>query len=68
MKRIGVRAHAGWKCVRVVQHMAEHLLAGDMLAPCYINDDTLLGSIWRTPSAPPLCATSWQARFLLLFI
>ena len=26
------------------------------LAPCYINDDTLLGSIWRTLSAPPLCA------------
>ena len=26
------------------------------LAPCYINDDTLLGSIWRTLIAPPLCA------------
>lgn len=26
------------------------------LAPCFINDDTLLGSIWRTLSAPPLCA------------
>lgn len=26
------------------------------LAPCYINDDTLLGSIWRTLTAPPLCA------------
>ncbi len=26
------------------------------LAPCYINDDTLMGSIWRTLSAPPLCA------------
>ena len=27
------------------------------LAPCYIDDDTLLGSIWRTLQAPPLCAT-----------
>jgi 1-acyl-sn-glycerol-3-phosphate acyltransferase len=27
------------------------------LAPCYINQDTLLGSIWRTLSAPALCAT-----------
>lgn len=26
------------------------------LAPCYINDDTLLGSIWRTLTSPPLCA------------
>lgn len=26
------------------------------LAPCYINDDTMIGSIWRTLSAPPLCA------------
>jgi 1-acyl-sn-glycerol-3-phosphate acyltransferase len=26
------------------------------LAPCYINDDTLMGSIWRTLRAPPLCA------------
>ena len=26
------------------------------LAPCYINDDTLLGSIWRTLTAAPLCA------------
>ena len=26
------------------------------LAPCYIDDDTLLGSIWRTLSAPALCA------------
>ena len=25
-------------------------------APSYINDDTLLGSIWRTLTAPPLCA------------
>lgn len=24
------------------------------LAPCYIDDDTLLGSIWRTLTAPPL--------------
>ena len=23
-------------------------------APCYINDDTLLGSLWRTLTAPPL--------------
>ncbi len=27
------------------------------LAPCYIDDDTLLGSIWRTLRAPPLRAT-----------
>ena len=26
------------------------------LAPCYIDHDTLLGSIWRTLTAPPLCA------------
>lgn len=26
------------------------------LAPCYIDDDTLLSSIWRTLSAPPLLA------------
>ena len=26
------------------------------LAPCYIDDDTLLGSVWRTLTAPPLCA------------
>jgi 1-acyl-sn-glycerol-3-phosphate acyltransferase len=26
------------------------------LAPCYIDDDTLLGSIWRTLTAHPLCA------------
>ena len=25
-------------------------------APCYIGDDTLLGSIWRTLSAPPIMA------------
>lgn len=27
------------------------------LAPCYINQDSLIGSIWRTLSAPALCAT-----------
>ncbi len=27
------------------------------LAPCYIKQDTLIGSIWRTLSAPALCAT-----------
>jgi 1-acyl-sn-glycerol-3-phosphate acyltransferase len=26
------------------------------VAPCYINDDTLMGSIWRTLTAPSLCA------------
>lgn len=26
------------------------------LAPCYIGDDTLLGSIWRTLKAPPIIA------------
>lgn len=26
------------------------------LAPCYIGDDTLVGSIWRTLSAPDICA------------
>lgn len=26
------------------------------LAPCYIGDDTLLGSIWRTLTAPPITA------------
>jgi 1-acyl-sn-glycerol-3-phosphate acyltransferase len=29
-------------------------------APCYIDDDTLIGSIWRTLTAPPLCA---EVRF-----
>lgn len=27
------------------------------LTPCYINSDTLIGSIWRMLNAPPLCAT-----------
>jgi 1-acyl-sn-glycerol-3-phosphate acyltransferase len=27
------------------------------LAPCYIDDDTLFGSVWRTLTAPPLRAT-----------
>lgn len=27
----------------------------DSLAPCYINDDTLVRSIWRTLRAPPMC-------------
>ena len=26
------------------------------LAPCYIGDDTLIGSIWRTLTAPPILA------------
>lgn len=26
------------------------------LAPCYIGDDTLLGSVWRTLKAPPITA------------
>ena len=26
------------------------------LAPCYIGDDTLLGSLWRTLTAPPITA------------
>lgn len=26
------------------------------LAPCYIGDDTLIGSIWRTLTAPPITA------------
>lgn len=25
-------------------------------APCYVDKDTLLGSLWRTLNAPPLCA------------
>jgi 1-acyl-sn-glycerol-3-phosphate acyltransferase len=25
-------------------------------APCYVADDTLVGSLWRTLSAPPLLA------------
>ena len=28
------------------------------LAPCYIDDDTLLQSLWRTLKAPPLCAVA----------
>jgi len=27
------------------------------LAPCYIDDDSLMDSIWRTLKSPPLCAT-----------
>jgi 1-acyl-sn-glycerol-3-phosphate acyltransferase len=27
------------------------------LAPCYIDDDTLFGSVWRTLTSPPLHAT-----------
>ena len=35
----------------------EDVASGEFsLAPCYIGDDTLLGSIWRTLTAPPLCA------------
>ena len=30
--------------------------ARDSLAPCYIGDDTLLGSLWRTLSGPPITA------------
>lgn len=29
------------------------------LAPCYIDDDSLLGSIWRTLKSPNLCASVW---------
>lgn len=31
--------------------------AAHSLAPCYINSDTLIGSMWRMLTAPPLCAT-----------
>ena len=26
------------------------------LAPCYIGDDTLIASVWRTLTAPPIVA------------
>lgn len=29
---------------------------GTSLAPCYIGDDTLIGSLWRTLTAPPITA------------
>jgi 1-acyl-sn-glycerol-3-phosphate acyltransferase len=43
-----------------VQPMALQFMdarSGDMtLAPCYIGDDTLLGSVWRTLKAEPITA------------
>jgi 1-acyl-sn-glycerol-3-phosphate acyltransferase len=26
------------------------------LSPCYVGDDTLLGSVWRTLAGPPITA------------
>lgn len=36
---------------------ADAISATHSLAPCYIKQDTLLGSLWRTLMAPPLCVT-----------
>ena len=44
-----------------VQPVALQFLAADTgqisLAPCYIDDDTLFGSVWRTLTSPPLRAS-----------
>ncbi len=40
----------------VALQFADAATGARSLAPCYIDDDTLLGSIWRTLTAPPLCA------------
>lgn len=40
----------------VAMQFVDQVTGQHSLAPCYINDDTLMGSIWRTLTAPPLCA------------
>lgn len=40
----------------VALQFADRATGACSLAPCYINDDSLMGSIWRTLTAPPLCA------------
>lgn len=40
----------------VAMQFVDQVTGQRSLAPCYINDDTLMGSIWRTLTAPPLCA------------
>jgi 1-acyl-sn-glycerol-3-phosphate acyltransferase len=40
----------------VALRFADATSGAHSLAPCYIDHDTLLGSIWRTLIAPPLCA------------
>lgn len=40
----------------VAMRFVEQASGQQSLAPCYIDDDTLLGSIWRTLTAPQLCA------------
>ncbi|NMM21591.1 MAG: 1-acyl-sn-glycerol-3-phosphate acyltransferase [Rhodoferax sp.] len=40
----------------VALRFADAASGAHSLAPCYIDHDTLLGSIWRTLTAPPLCA------------
>ena len=41
----------------VALHYADAVSEAHSLAPCYINHDTLMGSLWRTLRAPPLCVT-----------
>lgn len=40
----------------VAMQFVDQVTGQRSLAPCYINDDTLMGSIWRTLTAPPLSA------------
>ena len=40
----------------VALQFADAATGARSLVPCYVDDDTLLGSIWRTLTAPPLCA------------
>lgn len=40
----------------VALRFADAASGAHSLAPCYVGDDSLLGSIWRTLTAPPLCA------------
>jgi len=41
----------------VALRYSDALSGASSLAPCYINSDTLLGSLWRMLNAPPLCVT-----------
>jgi 1-acyl-sn-glycerol-3-phosphate acyltransferase len=41
----------------IALNYSDALSATHSVAPCYINHDTLMDSLWRTLSAPPLCVT-----------
>ena len=47
---------AGAPVLPVALRFADAASGARSLAPCYIDADTLLGSVWRTLTAAPLCA------------